>query len=652
MESNNLLDLVIPLTNKGFDNLEDVLLIIFKYIEIIKKNGYEKKYFDDFIKLKKSEQIFGFNKNSLIKDNIGMFIEGIIRNYKTYGINQMFAYGTPNSEDYNEEKLKKYLNKLDYEKSFFGVSTIFKVADINSFLEEPKKKTMKYYNNKEYLLGKIPDEFRDKINDTNYDIKNLYIRDTNKYFIENFDSVIPCYKEKANRCIELKEFDYEKENKYKGTLLEENQNYITFYQIDKSSESYLVNLYLEISLVKPINKMLSLIIKIYFIDKLSVINELNIMKYDIKDDSIITLKFKSFTDNTKIIFEDLIKYLSEDITGEHFEFVKNKIKSDLYNSEMIDLNKYMLNLYSKFVKGEESKIDIEILIKYIDTITLEQFQEMYKKQVLNNIKTILFKIAGNIDEDLVKSLHKYLKETMHIEPQEPVLLQKPKLKAEENPYIINYYQKSEMIEEADNSILVTYSYEKKYWVVLLIFERCLIGPSKKILRFENSNTYSPKVFLNDNYFGIFEQGRYKEVFEMEDDINDFLYKVINGEIQCPGYFEIIQSFINDNQNIKKEKTPDNLFDKFIDVENFKSVSEDEMIKFPREFKELVNLVKPVFIQPKRITILVTRPEITDNDLKNIIQSRMENEKYKLNEKIKIEHTDNITYFSNRNTTRN
>ena len=36
----------------------------------------------------------------------------------------------------------------------------------------------------------------------------------------------------------------------------------------------------------------------------------------------------------------------------------------------------MLNLYSKFVKGEESKINIEILIKYIDTITLDQFQEM------------------------------------------------------------------------------------------------------------------------------------------------------------------------------------------------------------------------------------------------------------------------------------
>ena len=40
----------------------------------------------------------------------------------------------------------------------------------------------------------------------------------------------------------------EKEYQYKGTLLEENENYMTFYQIDKSSESHLVYSYLKIDL--------------------------------------------------------------------------------------------------------------------------------------------------------------------------------------------------------------------------------------------------------------------------------------------------------------------------------------------------------------------------------------------------------------------
>ena len=102
------------------------------------------------------------------------------------------------------------------------------------------------------------------------------MRDTNKYFSEKFDSVIPCYKEKPNKCKELKEFDYEKENEYQGTLLENSETYITYYQIDKSSESYLVNCYLEFHLVEPINEFFSLFLNFYLEDKLSEL--MNLLK--------------------------------------------------------------------------------------------------------------------------------------------------------------------------------------------------------------------------------------------------------------------------------------------------------------------------------------------------------------------------------------
>ena len=342
---------------------------------------------------------------------------------------------------------------------------------------------------------------------------------------------------------------------------------------------------------------------------------------DIKDETTLTMKFKSFTDNTKNIFEDLIKYLVEDITDEHLEFIKNQMKVQITSSKLIEFSKYTFNLYSKFLKGgNETNEDIEQLIEIIDEIELEDLQEEYEQQILNNTEKILFKIAGNINEELVKSLHQYLKETIKIEPKDTILLQQPKLTAEESPYIINYYQKSEMIDEADNSILVTYEFEKKYHDVLLMFTKCLIGPSMKILRFENSNAYTPNIFIERNIFVILEQGRYKEVFEMEDDINDFLYKALNLEIECDGYTDIFNSFIN-AQKQKIEKTPENLFDIFIDTENLKSFSQDEFIEIPKSFKELIDIVKPIFTQPKRITILVTRPEISDDDLKDISKQK-------------------------------
>ena len=62
-------------------------------------------------------------------------------------------------------------------------------------------------------------------------IEKLKIRDTSLYFSANYNqAVIPCYKEKENKCSEKNEFDINNENKYKGTKLDKNDNkYVTYY---------------------------------------------------------------------------------------------------------------------------------------------------------------------------------------------------------------------------------------------------------------------------------------------------------------------------------------------------------------------------------------------------------------------------------------
>ena len=246
IENNNVIAFVFLPSNDGVEKLKEMLLIIYKYIEIIKSQGYETQYFDNFIKYKKNKQILDFKKQNF--ENIDKsFQQKIINNYRLYGINQIFTDGTPSEGDYNRDKLKNILNQFKYEKSFFGLNTMKEVKEFQAktFLESVSIKVLQYYN-KEYLYGKFPNDFQTEITDSKSDIGNLHIREINKYFSEKFEKVIPCYKEKTNKCQDKNEYDYEKENEYKRTKLSvENNSYKIIYQIDKFQNFILLILILQ-----------------------------------------------------------------------------------------------------------------------------------------------------------------------------------------------------------------------------------------------------------------------------------------------------------------------------------------------------------------------------------------------------------------------
>ena len=61
------------------------------------------------------------------------------------------------------------------------------------------------------------------------------------------------------------------------------------------------------------------------------------------------------------------------------------------------------------------------------------------------------------------------------------------------------------------------------------------------LRFYFSNAYTPIVNYVDSYSGtlyIVEQGRYKNVLQMEDDINTVIKRFVNKELTCPNYKDL------------------------------------------------------------------------------------------------------------------
>ena len=680
IKKNNVFSLYIDITENGLNNINDVLFIIYKYIDIMKKEGYKKKYFDNFIKFLKEQSNKDFNKEMF---NIETTFSSMIESYRTYGINQILNFGTPANANYNITQLKNYLNQIKYEKSFFIINSSKKItAELKTFLDSAIIKTIDYYN-KDFLYGKIPKDFKNKIFDKNLIVDNLSIRDVNIYFSEKYENDIPCYKNEINKCKELNEFDYESENKYVGNLLDEKDKYfITYYQIDKSSETFLVNSYIKLKYVENeyINSVLNYIITFYINNKLSIINEVPTISIVEFDETSISFKIKSFTDKIRLIIKDLIKLLKEELQELLFNCSKISTKEQIIEKDKdnVIFTNYIFGIGNKFISGGINlKPDSKDIINVIDSITFDAFKYVYN-DIFNKIISVTFKIAGNINKNIVQELHTFLKENIEIylpeeknmetceEQEDDVNSNKnsfPKdtkvssdlsnnesnnnQKKKDFSYIIDYYQKSEMPDEYDGAILIMYRFEDKYKKYMDVLKGCLENIVKIYLRFEYCNAYHQEIYVDNNFLIIFEQGRYKEPFEMEDDINEVLLGMIQGKIKCDNYKDIIKSYSMKKEEIP-EKNPTNLFNEFISATNKNEEKKHKNIKYPKNFLKFMKKLSPIFTEPERYTILVSRYQLSDDLYNEMIKKRKHTAKYILNENLRIIHTDNIEFLKPKN----
>ena len=248
LKNNDYFYLTLILTEEGLKEINDIILIINKYIELMKEEGYKQEYYNNFVHYINNQNILNFKKEKILDSS---YYSDLEKYYQIFGDDKILL-GKLLEEDYNENLLKNHLNNIKYEKSFYSVNSMNNITELDfldDVLKSKETRKVKYYN-KNYIIGLMPDDLEEKINDNSYKIDNLKIREINPYFSQKYnEEVIPCYKEQIKNCEEKNEFDYEKEDKYNGTQLEENNEYYqTYYQIGKSSESHLVKTHLEINI--------------------------------------------------------------------------------------------------------------------------------------------------------------------------------------------------------------------------------------------------------------------------------------------------------------------------------------------------------------------------------------------------------------------
>ena len=659
-----LFEVLFDLSQNGLDNLDDVLLILYKYIDIMKREGYKKKYFYNFIRFRRNYLIKKFNKEMFtLLTTFSEFIE----NYRYFGKHHILDKGTPSYEEYNEKKTKYLLNRINFEKSFFSISTPNKLKKINTFLDSTKTLKLKYFN-KKYIYGEYPNDFKENIRNKNEYMDNLYIRKINPYFSEKEDEVIPCYKKEINECKKLNEFDYENDEKYNPILIEDDKYFKTYYQIDKSSESYLIKANLEIHFDENshlINEIIE-IIKFYLNDQFSIINEVETISIVRFDKIAMGFNLVTFTDNTEMIYRDFLRMLTRIPNSEEFEFAKMSSKIDKIDAENVEFKEYIIRIVNKFMNGGNQGADINQIIEIINDIYYDDFIEIYK-EIFKTINSITLKIAGNLDVNLVNTIRNLVKENLYIDNKtcDKELKNedekehnnnnqnnnqnvqnnehKEKGKRKEFNYIIDYYQKSEMKKELDGAIFVMYRFKDNLTEYMEIFKSCMDAIARVNLRLKLLHSYHPNIFVENNFFMLYEQGRYKEPNQMEEEIDQLLLDIINGNITCENYNDIVTSF-KTKQDEVIEKNQNNLFNEFITgtFTNDENVNKYLEGDFPDNFTDLMKEISSVFTEPKRYTILVYRSDIPDKYYNNIIRKKKKYNVYILNKNVSIYNTDNIS----------
>jgi len=298
----------------------------------------------------------------------------------------------------------------------------------------------------------------------------------------------------------------------------------------------------------------------------------------------------------------------------------------------LSFSSYLLSIFQEVVGGKKPD-DIDKTISSINSTTYEQFENFYAK-FLNSIKKINFKVAGNIDRELVERIHNYTKSKIIIN-NNVLLFNQINLKNDNTPFVKNYYKKS-TINDPENGIAVVYVFPQSLTLYFQVFASCFWQIALNYLRFNYTNAYTPQVAVSGSTFIIIEQGLFKEVDEMEDDINKVLFDtIVNKTIEPLNFNHIKESYIS-KENAKEEKTMDNLFEKFVKDENLNAVDVNNLTNI-NNFSELIDEISDSFINPKRYTLLIARKDLSDEDFNEMFERRRNITKYSLNDNINITH---------------
>ena len=104
LKNNDYFYLTLILTEEGLKEINDIILIINKYIKLMKEEGYKQEYYNNFVHYINNQNILKFNKRTILDSSFLMDLENY---YQIFGDDKILL-GKLSEEDYNENLLKNH----------------------------------------------------------------------------------------------------------------------------------------------------------------------------------------------------------------------------------------------------------------------------------------------------------------------------------------------------------------------------------------------------------------------------------------------------------------------------------------------------------------------------------------------------------------
>lgn len=685
------------ITETGINNLEEVIKVVFHYLNLIKNNleEIEKNIFPNYQKYKLNLFKYSYNENKNLND----INREIILNMKKHGLENIFKNDVP--EKFDKDLFYKFLEEnINIENAIISLNSNYDISKINIFTNY----SINYLNNygNQYNLTNLKSEFIEILKkypvDENY--KNIKIRNKNNYLTNISSPNKPCYLINNKECENKEEYNPLIEKSYKKYKCNNDTNYTNntnnihfcYYINDRSLNIPRVKIILKIKsdneILSPINKVffnsyyLKPVLSSYFDGFIEDPN--NEFSISLGEELIITIQtykdiVTSFLDE---FIDKLLNIIDEDEFNKEINYLKFTIYKEIGNS-YLNLDNYNKGFILEIFNSGNSfnypsigynyinQLDYYINYTFISNIfksfknSLIEYSKLYiigdlDNNLISNLSSIVknkIKLNSKINKNIKNSLEnnlsvnikseKYLNENKIINKFSEIM---PKKNIIENT-VVNYiysnnntYEKESYTGIFYNIKMLNPNYNNYFDIFYHIIKEKIIRElrSKKGLGYY---AYSNLVVTasQERYFYIYLEGPMKTPIEIQDEIHSVLNEILNNW-NCENFEEIKNSYLNYIKLSYNENTFSKRVNEFIsDVKNKNFNFTDFQNLLPNNCNEMINGVRNIFENPIRIGIFEYAHYFNSTYINQEIENRKD-ELYFLNKNITVKYTKDINYF--------
>ena len=411
-----LFHIYVYLTEYGINNLEEVIKVIFHYLNLIKNNidDIEKNIFPNYQKYKLNKFKYYYDENKNLNDLNKQFI----LNMQKHGLSNIFKNDVPDKFDKN--LFLKFLDdNMNIENAIIGLNSNYDISNID-LLKGYSIKYANYYGT-QYNVTNLSPEFIELLKKYPVDEKytdSIKVRDANTYFTNILNPTKPCFLISKEECENKNEFNLINETKYKKDKCNDNDTFLCYYINDRSLNFSKVEIVLKIKsqqnqVLTPTNKIyfnalyLQPMLNFYFKDFLEDPNNDFTISYN--DDLIITIS--TYKDLAISILDKFIDQLLSMINEEEFKYLINFFRFQIYAKigySYLNLEEYNKGaIFDLFEFGNTNNYPNYgySLIDLVNIFTYNNANLVYSYFIESFVNKSLY-LIGDLDDDLISNISK------------------------------------------------------------------------------------------------------------------------------------------------------------------------------------------------------------------------------------------------------